>query len=110
LHARERYYIELNKDICVNKNIPTRTKKEYDEDNKEKIKEYYQQNKEKKAEYYQQNKEKKIEQNKEYRNVNKEKRAEHAKQKITCECGSIITIHHKSSHERTKKHQNFINQ
>jgi hypothetical protein len=28
LCKRERYYIELNKDIIVNKNIPTRTQKE----------------------------------------------------------------------------------
>jgi len=37
LESRERYYIELNKDICVNKMIPTRTKKEYYQDNKELI-------------------------------------------------------------------------
>jgi hypothetical protein len=45
LHARERYWIENTN--CINKNIPTRTKKEYDKqyhkqyrkDNKEKIKE-----------------------------------------------------------------------
>ncbi len=36
LHNRERYYIENFE--CVNKNIPTRTRKEYDQDNKEKIK------------------------------------------------------------------------
>ena len=40
LHKRERYYIELND--CVNKNIPTRTAKEYRDnpDNNKKIKEY----------------------------------------------------------------------
>ena len=35
LHARERFYIESNE--CVNKIIPTRTKKEYREQNKEEI-------------------------------------------------------------------------
>ncbi len=35
LHARERYYIENNQ--CVNKYIPSRTDKEYYEDNKESI-------------------------------------------------------------------------
>lgn len=33
LHARERYWIEKFKDIVVNKNIPTRTTKEWNEDN-----------------------------------------------------------------------------
>jgi len=40
LHARERYHIELNKSICVNKCIPTRSQKEYKQDNKDKIAKY----------------------------------------------------------------------
>ena len=47
LRDKERYYIELNKDICVNKLIPNRTNKEYYQANKEKYKEKYQANKEK---------------------------------------------------------------
>lgn len=35
LEARERYYIEQNKEIVINKIIPTRTPKEYREENKE---------------------------------------------------------------------------
>lgn len=35
LHSRERYWIENND--CVNKYIPTRTRQEYEQDNKEKI-------------------------------------------------------------------------
>ena len=35
LHSRERYWIEKNKKKCVNKNIPTRSKKEWTEANKE---------------------------------------------------------------------------
>ncbi len=38
LEARERYYIENNE--CINKVIPCRTVKEYNEDNKEAIIEY----------------------------------------------------------------------
>jgi hypothetical protein len=38
LTARERYYIESLE--CINKCIPGRTKKEYKQDNKEKIKDY----------------------------------------------------------------------
>tara|TARA_B110001452_G_scaffold187421_1_gene157795 strand:- start:549 stop:1262 length:714 start_codon:yes stop_codon:yes gene_type:complete len=89
LVERERWYI-LNK-VCVNKNIPHRTKAEYYQDNKEKFakqsKEYRQNNKEKFAEYYQENKEKLAEyyqDNKEkiaeYRQDNKEKIAEQRKE------------------------------
>jgi hypothetical protein len=92
LHARERYHIQLNKDICVNKHIPTRTQKEY------------------RKEQYQNIKEKIAEQQKEYRNVNKEKIAEYRKQKITCECGNDYTQSNKARHEQSKKHLAFINQ
>jgi len=40
LHAREAYYIRALK--CVNKCIPGRTSKEYDNDNKDRIREYKQ--------------------------------------------------------------------
>jgi len=82
LVERERWYI-LNK-VCVNKQIPHRTRAEYYQDNKEKIAEYYQNNKEKIAEqqkeYYQDNKEKIAEQQKEYYQDNKEKLAEQHKE------------------------------
>jgi len=79
LEARERYYIEKYK--CVNKVVPTRSKKEYYEDNKEKIskqrKEFYQENKEEilkqKKEYRLENEEKIKEYKKQYRSENKEK-------------------------------------
>ena len=61
LHQRERFYIENNE--CVNKNVPTRTMKEWREEHKEDIveykKEYYQEHKDevnaKAKEYYQEN-------------------------------------------------------
>jgi len=79
LHAIERRYIE-NFD-CVNKQIPTRTKQEYYQDNRDVIAEktriYQQKNKEKISEqyqlYYQDNKEKISEQQQEYYQDNKEK-------------------------------------
>ena len=88
LTARERYHIEQNKDICVNKIIPTRTNKEYREQNKDKIadqkKEYEQQNKDKiaqrKNEYVQQNKDKIAQRKKEYRQQNKDKIAQQKKE------------------------------
>ena len=64
IQARERFYIESNK--CVNKNIPTRTQKEYRETNKDKIKA-------KQKEHYINNRNIYVEQFKKYREKNKEK-------------------------------------
>ena len=88
LTARERYHIEQNIHICVNKGIPTRTIKEWYQQNKDKIaehmKEYYEQNKDtiaqQKKEYYEQNKDKKVEYNKEYYEQNKDKIAQQKKE------------------------------
>ena len=68
---------------CVNKNIAGRTK----------------------LEYYKENKEQMIEKQKQWYENNKEK----LNQKYTCECGSTIRKNDKSQHEKTKKHQTFIN-
>ena len=80
LRKKEGEYIKQYN--CVNKLIAGRTKTEYYEDNKEKIKEY----------------------RKEYRQENKEKLNE----KITCECGGKYTHKHKSTHFKTKKHIEFL--
>jgi len=80
LETRERWYIENNE--CINKFIPTRTKKEYYENNKETMVE-------KQKEYYQQN---------------KERIAERDKQKITCDiCGFIGNKKQLKRHQKTKK-------
>jgi hypothetical protein len=41
---------------------------------------------------------------KQYREDNKHK----LKEKITCQCGSVVTKHHKARHERNKKHINLM--
>jgi hypothetical protein len=79
LHLRERYWIE-NTINCINKFIPTRNGKEY----------------------YQANREIRLEQMKEYRQQEK------AKEKTTCECGSIIKKSQFQQHNKTKKHTNYI--
>ena len=110
LHAREKFYIEKNE--CVNKNIPTRTKKEWYEDNNDKIneksKKYYEDNKDKKKEYH----EKYREENKDKLKAffkkcyedNKEKRGE----KIKCECGRYYRFDGKSCHLKTNIHKKII--
>ena len=102
LHARERYHIENNP--CVNKYIPGRTKSEYREANKEKIKEqkqrYYEANdvklKAQQQGYYEANKDKK----KEYQQTNKLK----LNKKFVCACGGKYTYQNLSQHSKTQRH------
>ena len=76
-----RLYYERNRNELVEK------RKQYDRINKEKIAEYQLQ----------------------YRQLNKDKLAQQQKQKITCECGSVILKYILSKHKRTKKHLDLLN-
>jgi len=71
LHRRERFYIETME--CVNKCIPTRTKKEYYQDNSGNILE-------KKHQYYEANIDKIKEYNQEYYQANAVKKREYQRQ------------------------------
>ena len=75
LLARERFYIDSIE--CVNKIKPTRTNKEWREDNKDKIKQRKQEKaeiiKEQMKQYRQTHKEKIRQYNKQYKNLNKDK-------------------------------------
>jgi len=106
LLARERYWIEFNKDKCINKCIPTRSKKEYRQDNREIIREYGKAYKEANRDKW---KEYTKKYNKDYAETNKERLDEYYNAKINCICGCITNMKHKSRHEKTMKHQNFIN-
>jgi hypothetical protein len=118
LRQREGHFIrEIG---TLNKLIAGRTKqeynKEYAKDNKDKLGEY-------KKEYYEINKDKIQENNKEWREVNKDKISEQGKEyylnnkdkihdrqkeKITCECGFIISRVVLSRHKRSVKHQELM--
>jgi hypothetical protein len=82
---------------CVNKCVPTRTKKERYEDNKEeilnKMKIYRDANKE--------------EVNKRIKEA-KEKNKDYYFEKLKCDCGGEYKRHSKSAHIKTKKHMQFI--
>jgi len=99
LVKKESEYIRNN--ICVNRNIPDRTKKEYYQDNKEKLTEQ-------KKQYYENNKEALAEKKKEYREKNKETIAEQKKEKITCECGCIVRKDGLVRHKKSNKHLELI--
>ena len=130
LETEERFAMEKDNNR-LNLVLPTRTKKEWTEDNKEKIaeqtKEYRQNNKEKIKEimkiYQQNNKEKISEKNKIYREKNKEQIVEQRKksyeknkeqisekksEKVTCECGLVLTKNCLARHKRSQKHLKLI--
>ena len=72
---------------CVNKHIAGRTDKEYYHENRDKIAG-------KKHDYYE---------------VNKTVIQTKTKQKFTCECGSVCRRGDKAQHNRSDKHQNYLN-
>jgi hypothetical protein len=82
LRDRERYYIELKRDICVNKVIPNRTAKEYNDDNKK--------------------------QHKQYRQDNADKIKQFRNEKHTCECGGLYSNGNKSRHINSTLHKSFL--
>ena len=127
LKKRERYWMEELKS-SLNCTTPTKTQEEWREDNPNYDKDYYQNNKEKKnkqsrqnyydniehytelnRQRYEENKEERLEYGKEYREKHKEKIEKQKKEQIICECGGTWTKGHGfKRHEKTKKHQNYI--
>ncbi len=111
LEKLERFYIETMD--CVNKVRPTRTKKEYFEENKDKIQKQIKQ-------YKIDNMDKIKQQNKQYKIDNKDKIQQYSidnKDKVKlkalkvciCECGKPFTHINKIRHMKTQRHQNYIN-
>ena len=86
---------------CINKQIAGQTRKEYQQNNKEKISE-------RSKEYRQNNKEKISERNKEYRQKNKDAINAQKAEQHECMCGKIYTLGHKTHHEKTKWHIEYI--
>ena len=86
LVIKERYHIDLLRPI-LNKKIPTRTKKEYYEDNKQHFVEYQ----------------------KEYSNANKEIINEKKKEQVICDhCGCELSRRNLTRHQKSKKCINFV--
>lgn len=84
LLAREGYFIKTT--TCINKNIAGRSKKERQKKWLENNKEYF----------------------REYRKKNKEHLKEYYNQKYICECGGRFTRVNKTRHDKSKKHQTYI--
>ena len=119
--ARERYWYEsLNS--TMNTNYPSRSHKEYLQTHKQEIAE---KSKIYNEIYYEQHREEILHKHKEYGKINKgniQKRNRNYREKHneeikfnkgalhTCVCGINYTHSHKTRHEKTKKHQEFVNQ
>jgi len=101
LNKREGELIRQFKDQCVNFKITGRDEKEYYQDNKEKLLEQQKQ-------YDKNNKEKKKIRMKEYRQCNKDFINKQRAEKITCECGDIISKSSLYTHIKTLKHLSVI--
>ena len=105
LEAREGHHILITD--CVNKRIEGRSKKQWEEDNRERLKQQ-------KKEYNNERREEKKTYDKiRYENQKEEllkKQSEYGKIKMECECGSIFRRADRSKHLKTLKHQQFINQ
>jgi hypothetical protein len=126
LHARERFYIEKNE--CVNKIVPTRSRKEYytshkdekktyDVLNKDRIKENHTIWRNANKEYLQHKRriwaEENVEHLKQYKEETKEHRNEmkrnlrRQKEQTICECGGHYKPENKNRHNKSKLHNDF---
>ena len=113
LHAREGYYIKNN--VCVNKKIPGRTRKEYALYNREdrlKYQKWYRETHKEKVkkdlkEWNEKNREQQIIKRKAYYKNNKHKWEERQQRFIICECGSKVQKH-LLRHRRTEKHKTLL--
>ena len=130
LKAREGFHIKSNE--CVNKRIEGRTRKEYKNDNNDKIKmytkqyydthrqelintkmEYYKNNKDvllkNMKDYYETHKEQHLEAVRKYREENRERIAAKFRETIKCSCGCTINKYNMPRHLKSLKHQNLMN-
>ncbi len=111
LRARERHWIQSS--ACVNKNIPNRTKSEYNTDNQDLIAQN-------KAKYHINNRERMLECMAKYHVEHREQIAQyraqyvtdhrdhilaHSSEKIKCECGCNVRRGDILRHKKTQKHQ-----
>ncbi len=101
LHKKERFYIE-NTENCINKMIPSRSQKEYYEDNKVVVAK-------KRQQYYEANKSTLKVKKAVYRTVNAEKLKQQRRKVCICQTCNCEYIHdNKARHERSKKHQDNL--
>lgn len=99
LREREQHYINLNKDICLNKFRAHRTKEQISIEANERAKKHYADNKEQK-----------IKRVKEYRLENLEKIQKYKQEAVICDCGASVSRAGFAKHKRTNKHIELLNE
>ena len=111
LEMKEREWIELRKPT-LNRNVPTRTSKEYNDTYKEEHRQYYQEHREERLQYLKQYQEEHIEEIKErrkqYYEENKDEINENQRIKIMCECGIEVNNSSLSRHRKSQKHLKYL--
>ena len=100
LERKEREFIELLH-ASLNRLIPTRTDRERRIDDRERISQ--------RKQFRQNNKQLIAEQRKQYRQKNKEVISQIGKQTTDCRCGAIVRVDSHTRHNRTQKHQFYVN-
>jgi hypothetical protein len=108
LLMREQYYIELYKDICINKIRAYSNDEQKKNHDKQYQENHRDQSNERAKLYYEHNKEHVLSNVKKYREANKDKIKERLRQQIICECGTTINRACYSSHVKTKKHIDLL--
>lgn len=114
LEARERHWIERME--CVNRNVPTRTKKEHYRENVARVaergKQYYQANAERIAERGKQYKLDNAERIKAMNDLYREKNADRIKQRmnqqVLCTCGKTVSYANMARHRKSEQHHLFL--
>ena len=104
-HRKERKIIE-DLVATLNVSIPTRTQKEWLEDNKEHVKQVKHDNG---IKYFQEHKENILKKTKLYQQEHRERSNELARVKYKCACGMEYCKSGKSRHEKRKFHQQYSN-
>jgi hypothetical protein len=97
---RERIYIE-DLTATLNQRTPSRTQKEWREEHKEDKRDYD-------RKYRKANTDKKKEIDRLYRENNKDKITSYKTEQFECPCGGRYTRHHKTKHERSIRHQQYL--
>ena len=98
---KEREFVE-NLNACLNDNLPSRTREDWRRDKREELLP-------KKKDDYHKNRDRYRQQQKENYENNKDEINNKRKTKIMCVCGSYFRKADYKRHEKTKKHQDYIN-
>lgn len=113
LEMKEREWIELRKPT-LNKCIPARTSKEYNDTHKEEHRQYYEQHREERLQYlkqYQQEYKEEIKQRqKEYYEEHKEFIKQKNNKIDLCECGLEVSHSNLGRHRKSQRHLKYLEQ